>query len=879
MSDVTVRTQKFFGLNQKPFSEEGEMIDMKNLSSDAFPYIKPRKSRDEYKEYFTVNAKAGEGKYVSDVDVLPDPDSVNNGDVYRLNPEGINMVPGGIFKVINGAWVRQERGHYIARSSVLVQNSYTLNGNLRTDVYKSLWNGDTYSKDYTLVEEYIKSYKSYIFLKYLGETTEEFTYGKSYKYKIDILGYEWERATGSYSLSGRINEMPSADSSNCGKIYRYTGETTDEFIKNGDYRCVRYIKGCWEETEEEPYEIVFDEIEPTEEGKTIRYCGEINTPVYDGRYTIDKDYSREGSIFFYELIEKSDNEVDVAVLPEPSEEIYGNIYRYTTPSKYGFYICKENEGKKCWEVCGTPVITKNLSINEYISGYSKEIGLEKFSVKKVLNIHGHNGKLAVLMEDEEGNTALYYDYRLVTILASDKTRMLSMSNKIMLGDGNAYYDTKQKAKKEGAEAFNLSLYGLRYSKRYNGGYGDVHVLFESYITSTEIVLYSNNEEYFKSALEIFNASNIDFEIKTDLSQGWEYATTSGPATLDYPEYGFKWGEDDWKKVGRWKLTIPVQKMLFPPQICKNNDGVGEGWVYLRKTAKNSRFLWKNRLWGYDENNLISSILGVLDEKGNINWDTVADGRNDNGAYTLPFMMGGDVTGIAALRDYITVFKRNHLCTLSGNTSATFLMNTISAFGLAEENERSIAVCGNTAFYMSDDGVYTFSGDYPVLISEKIKLEGKPVAAAVDNRFYYLSLEKDGVYTNYRYDILKGIWYKMNNTHIRQYCQLNGKMLYIDADTEKIMTIGENEKVEWEAVLTFDEGTWRKKKYKEFAIYGEFDEVDILAAADDSEEKAICHTKTQGKFAIMPITCEKLTIKICGRGEAIIKGFERKYEVL
>lgn len=873
--DVTVRTQKFFGLNQKPFSEEGEMIDMKNLSSDAFPYIKPRKSRDEYKEYFTVNAKAGEGKYVSDVDVLPDPDSVNNGDVYRLNPEGINMVPGGICKVINGAWVRQERGHYIVRSSVLVQNSYTLNGNLRTDVYKSLSNRDTYSKTYTSVEEYIESYKSYTFLKYLGETTEEFTYGKSYKYKIDILGYEWERATGSYSLSGRINEMPGADSSNCGRIYRYTGETTDEFIKNGDYRCVRYIKGCWEETEEEPYEIVFDEIEPTEEGKTIRYCGEINTPVYDGRYTIDKDCSREGSIVFYELTEKSDNEVDVAVLPEPSEEIYGNIYRYTTPSKYGFYICKENEGKKYWELCETPVITKNLSINEYISEYSKEIGLEKFSVKKVLNIHGHNGKLAVLMEDEEGNTALYYDYKLVPILASDKTRMLSMSNKIMLGDGNAYYDTKQKEKKEGTEAFNLSLYG-EYSKQ---GILDFKVIFESYISSREIVLYSDNEEYFKSALEIFNAPDIDFEIKTDLSQGWEYTTTSGPAEIEYEEWGVKIGEDTWIKGGMWKFKVPIKNILFPPMLCAQNDGYGKGWVYLRKTAKNSRFLWKNRLWGYDENNLISSILGVLDEDGNIDWQTVADGKNDNGAYTLPFMIGGDVTGIAALRDYITVFKRNHLCTLSGNTSATFLMNTISAFGLCEENERSIAVCGNTAFYMSDDGVYAFSGDYPRLISEKIKLEGVPEASAADNRFYYLSLRNGEEYTNYCYDIQYGLWYKLNNIHIRQYCPLNGKMLYIDADTEKIMTVGENEKVEWEAVLTFDEGTWRKKKYKSFAVYGDFESIDIIAKADDGPEKAICHTKEQKKFMVTPIVCEKLTIKICGRGDCTIKGFEREYEVM
>ena len=877
MSDTTVRTQRFYGLNRQTFCEEGEMVDMKNLCSGAFPYIKTRECRDEYKSYVTVDAKLGEGKYMADVAELPPAGEVTLGDIYRLTSNKSAFEPGGIYTSEGSVWVKKDEGDYIARAAVSIQGSLTLNPSLRTDLYRQDNSNVTYDIGWPL-SDYI-NYRGPNHLRYLGDTTEGFIHGRTYKYNIKVIEKYWEIYTGTRAANDKGISPPDIDSVGVGYIYTFTSNIDiGEFKAHKMYQCIWHIQGCWEEADD-PYDIVSEYVEPTEEGKTVRYCGDVTSPVYDSRYMVDKDFYNENDIYFFSLTEKSEGETDVEELPEPSEETYGNVYRYITPSESGFYVCKNGAQGYIWEQCAHPIVVKHLSMNDYVSEYSQVLGIAEYNVKRILRIHEHNGKLAVLLENDEGETALYYDNKLTLVSASDRTRMLSMGNLIMLGDGNTYYDTKNKEIKAGTDTFDFSLYGLRYSMMYNGGYGVVHVLFESYINSHEIVLYSETKEYFESALATFNSADIDFEIKTDHNGGWEYVTTSGPATLTYPTYGIKWGEDDWKDIGRWELKIPIQTMLFPPQLCTRNDGRGEGWVYLRKASKNTRFLWKNRLWGYDENNLISSILGVLDDNMDVDWQTVADGRNDNGAYTLSFMQGGDVTGIAALRDYITVFKRSHLCTLSGNTSATFLMNTISAFGLSEENEKSIAVCGNTVFYMSDDGVYTFSGDYPMLISEKAKLEGRPVTAAADNRFYYLSLEKDGTYTNYRYDIQKGIWYKMNNTHISQYCQLNGKMLYIDADTEKIMTVGEKEEIEWETVLTFDEGTWRKKKYKAFAIYGDFDEIDIYAKTDDGVEKAIRHTKKQERFVVMPIECETLTITICGRGEAIIKGFEREFEVI
>lgn len=872
VSDVNVRTQRFFGLNRQPYIEEGEMVDMKNLCSDAFPCIKPRERREEYKH--TSNNTLKESDYEENVSYLPVAGKEIENHIYKYTYTPDEYVNGAFYKYTGGKWERMTE--YLCSYEVVTEHTNygywdpTIKKDWYTDemTYEILGGNGYYG--HSSLDSYMTD-KNYA-VKYLGEDSEGFAFGKTYRYNVR-WSYEWKAVNKSSTGIEKVTELPEASKERF-RQYIYLTVTTEEHAR-GVYECICRYQGYWEECEEE-YTCESEFPAEAVEGQIIRYVGEIKTPIYGLCYKVSIDTKNGENIYFHIQVPEVETDKKVQELPEATEESYKTIYVITKPSSSGYYKCVYSEGEYIWKELSRPDTTKALSLVDYINGYVNK----NINIKRILKIHEHNGKLAAILQSS-GSTYFYYDYALYGIdWASENTPMISLGYKILIGDGGAYYDTNEKEFRSGTNAFDFSIYGMRGEKGWTtaGGSNIDHVC-ESYISDTEIVLYSDKKENLSSAYQTLNAAGIDFEIKTAYSQGWDYATTKAAAELVYDSLRVNLGDAGWDEWGMWRLTIPIQEIAFPPSLTSNEDGYGEGWVYLRKTSKNSRFLWKNRLWGYSENNLISTILEVLDENGDIDWQTVADGRNDNGAYTLPFMTGGNVTGIAALRDYITVFKRNHLCTLSGNTSATFLMNTVPAFGLSEENEKSIAVRGNTVFYMSDGGVYAFSGDYPVLLSEKAKLEGVAVCAAADNRFYYLSLRQDDVYTNYRYDIERGIWYKMDNVHIRQYCSFNGKMMYIDADAEKLMTIGEDEKVEWEAVLLFDEGTWRKKKYKEFAVYGDFKEIDVIAKPDDGPEMPIIHLNKPDKIPVIPILCEKLTIKLRGRGDCIIKGFERKYEVV
>lgn len=83
MPDTIKRTQIWKGLNRMPYIADGEMRDMKNLSSDAAPYITTRKGRVPYT--FTTRIPSPEGEAYKTVDALPEASVDELGKIYKVD--------------------------------------------------------------------------------------------------------------------------------------------------------------------------------------------------------------------------------------------------------------------------------------------------------------------------------------------------------------------------------------------------------------------------------------------------------------------------------------------------------------------------------------------------------------------------------------------------------------------------------------------------------------------------------------------------------------------------------------------------------------------------------------------------------------------------
>ena len=114
--------------------------------------------------------------------------------------------------------------------------------------------------------------------------------------------------------------------------------------------------------------------------------------------------------------------------------------------------------------------------------------------------------------------------------------------------------------------------------------------------------------------------------------------------------------------------------------------------------------------------------------------------------------------------------------------------------------------------------------------------------------YYASLERDGEWGLYVYDMEKSLWHKEDDLHIRFMAYGEGELYYIDTDGNLSTIAGDRqETVEW-AIESGDmlDGSVEYKHLKRLLFHLKLDlgtEVDVLLKYDEEKdwEKAITYT--------------------------------------
>ena len=126
MADRSERTYLWKGLNRMPYIADGEMRNMKNLSSDAYPFITTRKGRKPYK--FDIYIDSPEGEAYKDIAMLPEPCIDEAENVYRLSESyAEDEYVSGEFYYWNGsAWVHGTKDkNFLGDTNVVVTNDTT----------------------------------------------------------------------------------------------------------------------------------------------------------------------------------------------------------------------------------------------------------------------------------------------------------------------------------------------------------------------------------------------------------------------------------------------------------------------------------------------------------------------------------------------------------------------------------------------------------------------------------------------------------------------------------------------------------------------------------------------------------------------------------
>lgn len=213
------------------------------------------------------------------------------------------------------------------------------------------------------------------------------------------------------------------------------------------------------------------------------------------------------------------------------------------------------------------------------------------------------------------------------------------------------------------------------------------------------------------------------------------------------------GDEPYTETGTLKIERTVPELLH---VCEN----------------------ENRLWGSDGKRIYASKLGDP-----FNWN-VYDGL-DTDSWCWPTDEAGIIGGITACVSFLgypVFFKEDHIYKVYGSLPSNFEVNGGPNLGVAAGSGKSLAIAGETLFYLSPAGFVAYAGGIPRTIGQAFGLERqKNAVCGSDGLKYYASFQDAAnAWHLCVYDTRRGMWHAEDETQAVGFCWLHGDTYMLDA---------------------------------------------------------------------------------------------------
>ncbi len=317
----------------------------------------------------------------------------------------------------------------------------------------------------------------------------------------------------------------------------------------------------------------------------------------------------------------------------------------------------------------------------------------------------------------------------------------------------------------------------------------------------------------------------------------------------------------------------------------------EGELRIAREIPDLEYIWENenRLWGCD-----GLTIYACEWDNVFNWN-VLDGT-ESASWQLTPTSAGMFTGVISYKGFPIFFKEDHIYKVYGSTNSTFQVMGSASLGLAEGSGGSLAIAGETLFYLHRTGIMAYGGGIPQPISEIFGTQRfSNAVAGSDGIKYYVSMQAgDGSWGLYVYDTQRGLWHKEDDTRVTHFAKCEGYLCYLNEKGE-IWVIGDAEgelpgepesPVEWFAEFAdFTQEDPNVKGVGKLQLRLELDagataQVWIQFDSDGEWIRAGDELSTDVKrsyyLPVVPRRCDHYRLKISGTGGCRIFSLTREF---
>lgn len=254
--------------------------------------------------------------------------------------------------------------------------------------------------------------------------------------------------------------------------------------------------------------------------------------------------------------------------------------------------------------------------------------------------------------------------------------------------------------------------------------------------------------------------------------------------------------------------IDGDRLYFYENVFKlgGSDGLTEyqetGAMKIERTMPDLSWICANdgRLWGCDERMIYASKPGDI-----FNWN-VFDGL-DSDAWTVEPETAGKLITCFSYKGFAQFFKEDHLYKVYGSYPSNFQVLGSATLGVAEGSGRSLAIAGETLFWLGRNGMVAYTGGIPQNIAKPFGTRKfRNAVAGSDGMKYYVSMEEIGSgWGLFVYDTRTGLWHQEDESRVLAFARCDGQ-LYMLNDAGEIWLMGNVQEVP-EGAVPEQDFTW------------------------------------------------------------------------
>lgn len=241
----------------------------------------------------------------------------------------------------------------------------------------------------------------------------------------------------------------------------------------------------------------------------------------------------------------------------------------------------------------------------------------------------------------------------------------------------------------------------------------------------------------------------------------------------------------------------------------------------------------NRLWGCskDGREIYASKLGDFK-----NWSVFQGISTD--AWAASVGSDGKFTGAISYLGNPVFFKEDRIIRIIISATGAHQIKETICDGVQIDSSNSVCLLNGYLIYKGRDGIFTYNGSMPNIISESLgKVRySKACASTMDNK-YYISMTRDdtGEREMLVYDTKNGTWSKEDDVDVIKMVPFKGDIFYLDRFRESISSINKS-------VLSYyidDEGNEKPRYISDEGKIGWMVESGMIGYAD-ANNKYIKH---------------------------------------